>query len=149
MLFSPFMWPSPFSAMPRLLRHFVSVVLPLMNLHGRVDIFMGRFTRPSQAGRFDALQRPQRSSHKMVSRVPRGAFRRENRCFRRWFIPLRRRATYIALFKVAYFRISFVFSHNPRKIIRFHGVRILRSSVGRFQGWPPLPAACPGFHLGH
>jgi hypothetical protein len=84
MLFTPFMWPSSFSAMPLLIRRFASVVLPSMNLHGRVNVFVGRFTRPSQAGRFDALQRPRRSSHKLVSCVPRGAFRRENQSFRRW-----------------------------------------------------------------
>jgi hypothetical protein len=58
--------------MPHLLRASHQPSSPL-NFHGRVDVLVRRFTRPSQAGRFDALQRPRRSSHKMVLRVPRGA----------------------------------------------------------------------------
>jgi hypothetical protein len=58
MLSSPFMWLSPLSAMPRLKRRFASVVLPSMNLHGRVDVFVGRFTRPSQAGRLMPFSDP-------------------------------------------------------------------------------------------
>jgi hypothetical protein len=38
MLSTPFMWPSPFSAMPRLKRCFALVVLPSVKLHGRVDV---------------------------------------------------------------------------------------------------------------
>jgi hypothetical protein len=106
------------SAMPRLLQRFASAVFPLVNLHGRVDVFVGPFTRPSQAGRFDALRRPRRSSHKMVLCVPRGAWERIE-AFGASHPSSLRRATYVALFKVAFLRISFVFSHNPRKIICF------------------------------
>jgi hypothetical protein len=61
MLSSPFMWPSPLSAVPRLKRCFASVVLPSVKFHERVDVFVGCYTRPSQARRFDALQRPLRT----------------------------------------------------------------------------------------
>jgi hypothetical protein len=56
-----------------------------------------------------------------------------------------RRATYVALFKVAYFRISLVFRLT---LMRFHRVRVSCSSDGRFKGRPPLSAASPGFRLG-
>jgi hypothetical protein len=49
---------------------------------------MGRFSRPSQAGCFDALQH-KRTNHELVSCVLRSAFQRENRSLWRWIIPLR------------------------------------------------------------
>jgi hypothetical protein len=64
------------------------MVLPSVKLHGRVDVFVGRFTRPSQAGRFDSTQRPRRTNHEMLSCVLRSAIQRENRSLRRWIIPL-------------------------------------------------------------
>jgi hypothetical protein len=60
-----------------------------VELYGRVDVFVGRFTRPSQAGRFDALQRPRRTNQDLVSRVMRSAFQKENLSLPRWIIPLR------------------------------------------------------------
>jgi hypothetical protein len=82
-----------------------------MNLHGRVNVFVGCFTRPSQAGCFDALQRPRRSSHKMVLSE---ALERES--IGASHPSLLQRATYVALFKVAYLRISFVFRITLKKL---------------------------------
>jgi hypothetical protein len=145
MLSTPFMWLSSFSVMPRLKRCFALVVLPSVKLHGRVDVFVGRFTRPSQAGRFDALQRPRRTNHELVSRVLRSAFQRESKPSVLDHPSSLRRATYVAFIKVAAFRISLVLRISF--VMRFHGVCVSRSSDGRFKGRPPLSAACPQFHL--
>jgi hypothetical protein len=109
--------------------------------------FCGSLQRLSQAGCFATLQRPRRSNHKMVLCVPRGAGERIKASELDHPSSLRR-ATYVALFKVAYLRISLVFRITLGKIICFHGVRGSRSSVGRFQGRPPLWRPSPDFALG-
>jgi hypothetical protein len=125
---------------------FASAVRPLMNLHGRVDVFVGRFRCPSQAGRFDALRRPRCSSHKMVLCVPRGA--RERIETSELDYPLRFEGRFMSLHSSSVLShcFSLVFLHNPRKII--HGVRVLRSSTGGFQGRPLLRRPAPDFALG-
>jgi hypothetical protein len=125
---------------------FAAAVLLLMNLRGRVNVFVGHFTRPSQAGRFDALLRPRRSSLKKVLCIPRGAGERIE-ASELDHPSLLRRATYVALFKVAFFRISLVFRITFEKLfiytefafcaLQLEGPRTSATS-----------AACPGFCLG-
>jgi hypothetical protein len=64
--------------MPRLLWRLASVVLPFMNLHGRVDVFVGRFTRPSQAGRFAPFNDPDAQAARWF-RASREALERESK----------------------------------------------------------------------
>jgi hypothetical protein len=56
-----------------------------------------------------------------------------------------RSTTSVALTKVAYFRISFVFVHNYVCASMKFAFRALQN--GRFKGRTPLSAACPEFHL--
>jgi hypothetical protein len=88
--------------MPRLKRRFASVVLPSVKFHGRVNVFVGRFTRPSQAGRFDALQRPRRTHIPMLSVRPVKRYtERESKPLALDHPSLLRRATSVAFNKVA------------------------------------------------
>jgi hypothetical protein len=129
--FSPFMWPSPLSAMPRLKRHFTSIVLPFVNFHGRVNVLWvtsSALARPDR--RFDALQRPRRMFPRVALVHPaKRHTRRESKPPALDHPSSLQRPTTVALIKVADFCISLVL--RITLVVRLQGVRVLRSSYGR------------------
>jgi hypothetical protein len=120
------MWPSPISVKPRLVQRFALVVSPQRD----ASTFLWIAQHPCQAGRPDAVSihvgrlkpspggtpcahgRPQRALIFMLSARRRSSIQREYPSLHHGLPSSLRSATSVALTKVAYFRISFVFAHN-------------------------------------
>jgi hypothetical protein len=148
MLFTPFMWSSPASAMPCLLSASHRPSSPWISLGE--SAFLGSLRRPSQAGRFhvkNAVLRPSTTP----TLKPRDGFvrparrRRENRVFRAGLPFTLRRATYVAFTKVTFFRISLVFRIT---LNNFSWSSLFALLIRRVSRAAADSAASPRFRLG-
>jgi hypothetical protein len=110
-------------------RRLASVVLPFVNFHGRVDVlWVASCALARLDGRFDALQRPRRTFPRVaLVRPAKRHTKRESKPPALDHPSSLRRPTTVALNKVADFRISLVLGITL--VVRFHRVRISRSSV--------------------
>jgi hypothetical protein len=117
--------------MPRLNRRFASVVFPFVNFHGRVNVlWVASRALARLDGRFDALQRPQRTFPRVAPVHPaKRHTRRESKPPALDHPSSLQRPTTVALIKVADFRIPLVL--RTTLVVRLQGVRISRSSYGR------------------
>jgi hypothetical protein len=88
--------------MPRLKRRFASVVLPLVNIHGQVDIFVGRFNALARMNALVPFSDPDARTFPMRSVRPAKRYtERESKPPALDHPSSLRRATSVALNKVA------------------------------------------------
>ena len=149
------MWPSPLSAMPRLIQRFAWSSTPQrvrqrfsgsLNAHARRDALTPRAStpvaqRPRQAGRAAPMGDPDAQSFQCYLHVSEALYRESVEDSSVDHPSSLRSATSVALTKVAYFRISFVFAHNYVCASMKFAFRALQN--GRFTGRTPLFSGLP------
>jgi hypothetical protein len=132
-----------FSAMPRLKRCFALVALPSVKLHGRVNV---SWVVSHALARLDALtfSDPDAQTTYWFCAFCETLFRERIGAFGIGSSLFASKGDLSRFNQSSCISHISCFTHNLRYALPWS----LRSSDGRFKGWPPLSAACPESRLG-